>query len=538
MKTTIISIICVLTIASASKAWEVPEIIGVLYPVLPDTEAFGSDFICVGDQNGDGCDELMLTHENRSWYGGDRHYANQVKIYYGGEEVDNEPGFVFSIDEDDDSTGIGRHINYIGNLTPEIKNCIALCSYIYHDDHDGYEDIVKIKIYNGGEDLDNEPEFTITTERENAIYLGQQNYQSRPVDLNGDGYHDLIAGQRFGDGSKLLAFWGGEEFDTIPDWEVYSSGNRGGRPDISPGFDVNGDGYDDVLFKTREDDNDWWYSIYLGGSPMDTTPVVRFMQDHFEHAMMTYGFSMLQDVNDDGYDDWVIHFNRINSRIDGYYLFFGSEEPDMEPDIVLEGNHLNYSYEGAVSGGDFNGDGKGDIVTTAWYGFLHDGEIHIHFGGETLCTEPDIIVNCASAYGEEYENLGFRVGAVGDYNGDGADDFATRFYERHRLVVFAGNRDWCSVDDEKKIPGVYELYLDVSPNPFNSSVKIVYELSRKSHASITVFDVRGRKQTQLVNGIIDKGCHLLSWSNQTAGIYFIVLKTDNIQKVKKIVCLP
>ena len=548
MRTTVISIICVLTIVYAAAAFDPPEVIGYLSGSPPSTVAFGADFCCIGDVNGDGYDDLLTNHDPIPEFAQGEH-SNTVEIFYGGSRMNDEVDMIFNVEGVYQS--LGRWIIYLGRITDEDFPYFAIAQRFWPNGESPSLNSLHMHAIN--EDLGNDPTRIISLNGGRGPKIGYGR-RTRPADINGDGFHDLIAAEATDSLARLEVFWGGEEFDTIPDWcdHIYSLESSYIPTEYSSGFDINTDGYDDILFKIEcnQEENprqaEYWYSMYLGGEEdMDTIPVFEFRYDHFEQGGMRYGFSMLQDVNDDGYDDWGVYFYNLGERItDGCLIFFGGEEPDMEPDLELDGHHALYVWasEGDISGGDFNGDGIGDIITGQWGGYWEDGEINIHFGSRDIDEEPDMIINGHDDYGEDYDRIGEFVGGIGDYNNDGVDDFVTRIRANEnsdgKLVIFAGNRDWRSVDDEKEIPGVYELCLDVSPNPFNSEVRVSFSLPSAGHIMLSVYDIHGRLVEKLDDQQRQKGEFSTSWESQIAGIYFVVLQLDDSQVVRKVVCLP
>ncbi len=72
----------------------------------------------------------------------------------------------------------------------------------------------------------------------------------------------------------------------------------------------------------------------------------------------------------------------------------------------------------------------------------------------------------------------------------------------------------------KSIPAVFALHQDY-PNPFNPSTQIKYDLPEASHVTLAVYDVLGRKVTELVNGQVAEGYHTATWNagDVASGIY-------------------
>jgi hypothetical protein len=90
----------------------------------------------------------------------------------------------------------------------------------------------------------------------------------------------------------------------------------------------------------------------------------------------------------------------------------------------------------------------------------------------------------------------------------------------------------------------YEL-MGNYPNPFNPTTSIKYHLPSRSKLSIEVYDILGRKVTQLFNGTKQSGTHQITWdaSNIASGNYFLRFNAESIngeekfKKVKKMILL-
>ena len=84
--------------------------------------------------------------------------------------------------------------------------------------------------------------------------------------------------------------------------------------------------------------------------------------------------------------------------------------------------------------------------------------------------------------------------------------------------------------------GVTSYDMDAnSPNPFNPSTQIRFQLPEGSRVVLTVFDVIGRQVAELVNGYLESGYHTVTWnaSNQASGVYFARFNvTDPLGNVK------
>lgn len=77
------------------------------------------------------------------------------------------------------------------------------------------------------------------------------------------------------------------------------------------------------------------------------------------------------------------------------------------------------------------------------------------------------------------------------------------------------------------------------PNPFNAETRIAFEVPKASHIQITVFTVTGKRAAVLLNNYINEGRHSVYWNaaDLASGIYFIVLKSENVRLVTKALLL-
>jgi len=85
------------------------------------------------------------------------------------------------------------------------------------------------------------------------------------------------------------------------------------------------------------------------------------------------------------------------------------------------------------------------------------------------------------------------------------------------------------------VPLSYELKQNY-PNPFNPSTTINFSLPVSGHVRISVFDVLGRKVTDLVDAEMPAGYHQVEFNNRNcpSGTYFYVMESGNFKAVKKL----
>jgi hypothetical protein len=95
-----------------------------------------------------------------------------------------------------------------------------------------------------------------------------------------------------------------------------------------------------------------------------------------------------------------------------------------------------------------------------------------------------------------------------------------------------------SSDEPAGIPKDFLLHQNY-PNPFNPGTTIEYELSRRTHILVTVYDVLGREITTLVDRVQDPGLHYvkLDGSRLPSGVYLYRMRVDGISETKKMLLM-
>ncbi len=92
--------------------------------------------------------------------------------------------------------------------------------------------------------------------------------------------------------------------------------------------------------------------------------------------------------------------------------------------------------------------------------------------------------------------------------------------------------------DSRIAPTQFAL-LQVTPNPFNPSTAISYQLSAFSHVNLAIYDVSGRKVAELVDGWRDAGVHEVTFdgSELASSVYIYRLVTGDFTANGKMVLM-
>ncbi len=101
--------------------------------------------------------------------------------------------------------------------------------------------------------------------------------------------------------------------------------------------------------------------------------------------------------------------------------------------------------------------------------------------------------------------------------------------------VTAGKPSFTSTDIDNQTLQFTEILEPTSPNPFKEKTTIRYNLPENTDITLQVKDMLGNTVTTLVKGFQTAGSYKTDWypENQYQGIYFLILDTPKLHKVRK-----
>lgn len=194
--------------------------------------------------------------------------------------------------------------------------------------------------------------------------------------------------------------------------------------------DINNDGYADIVISADTAVPSLGYCgrayLYYGGNGIgDTIPDVVFKSPFVKGAPPTRVHCA--NINGDNFDDIIIGEDQANEGFGGVTIFFGGNSIDTVPDIILQGSVTRRDgfFGCAVGSGDVNGDSYKDLFVGALGaqprpGARLWGRVFIYYGGPNFDTIPDVILN--GGHENDSESFGSSVSGRGDVNNDGFDD--------------------------------------------------------------------------------------------------------------------
>ena len=237
------------------------------------------------------------------------------------------------------------------------------------------------------------------------------------VDVNGDGADDNVLAYQYSNGTmRLHVFLNGSWYQGDAGWfqsGTFNMANVNGR---MVGGDFNGDGKGDVAM------------LYASGGGVK---VFRFLSTgssfNYDSITIASGYSMSSvddnvaaaDVNGDGKDDLVVAY-QYGDGTWRLHVFLNANSY-QGPGGWFQGGIFNLDLvNGRMVGGDFNGDGKGDVA------LLYDngGGVTVYrftSTGSSFSYSTGVISS-----GYNLDNVGKNV-AAGDINGNGTDDIAVAY---------------------------------------------------------------------------------------------------------------
>ena len=248
------------------------------------------------------------------------------------------------------------------------------------------------------------------------------------LDLNGDGYADVVVGAPTVNNVGAAYVYTGSRtgLATTPATTLLGLGSDypGFGWSVAGAGDVNGDGFADVAIATRGDGTTCVY-VYLGGA--DALPLT----PADDALPAPDGLQLRRPVRFERGGRQRRWVSRPRCRRRGMmapYVYLGSAHGlDIASPTILAGPYVAGLMGTVVAGaGDVNGDGLGDVVVAAFYNdpssFM--GGNYVYLGRATgIDTAPStVLAGVALSSGGGGSSFDMNIASAGDVNGDGYAD--------------------------------------------------------------------------------------------------------------------
>ncbi|MFA6195005.1 MAG: integrin alpha [Patescibacteria group bacterium] len=266
-------------------------------------------------------------------------------------------------------------------------------------------------------------------------------------DVNNDGYDDILIGADGNDpanaGAAYLIYGqAGLLTSASLTTAVKFSGTEDGELagcDVASAGDVNADGYDDILvgaFNNGPMNAGAAYLIYGQASLLTSASLstgVQFTgEGDFDFA--GYAVSSAGDVNNDGYDDFLIgayENSDIYTEAGATYLIYGQAvhliNASLSTAVQFSGEaDEDYSGMAVSAAGDVNHDGYADFLIGAASNnssFSDSGAAYLIYGQADIFIDSSLSTAVKFSGEETSGNAGISLSGAGDVNNDGYDDF-------------------------------------------------------------------------------------------------------------------
>lgn len=243
--------------------------------------------------------------------------------------------------------------------------------------------------------------------------VGAPIYESAGQDANSEFYGANISGfDMNNDNKEDLVITGSTGVGRInihsgSDFSLLSSVPQGTQASTKAvaGIDYNSDNKDDYFISDSASDE-----IYLisgdDGSTLHTFQPAGAGTSNF--------VAVIGDVNSDGKPDISISDMTHNSNTGAIYIYSGSHSDGYPLLHTLNGENAGDKFGSPVQAADYNGDGVKDIITAAGDYNSAKGKIYVYSGSDYSLL--------FSYTRSDTTNLGLQIATGGDFNSDGRND--------------------------------------------------------------------------------------------------------------------
>jgi hypothetical protein len=497
-----------------------PELICVIESGTAGSTGFGVRIMPLGDQNGDGCADLMV---------GD--LLGNTFLYYDSPDADTISEYDLKFEQ------VVYLMNNIGDVNGDGFDDFVIPRHSAQSGHG------RLDLYYGGPEMD-----TVADQWYGEDDLYGIGYSVLGEDFDDSGAREIISFDNENSGALVFDFL--QPFDSVADMLITPA-------NLQQGTDYSNFGNSPLLINRSSSVRDCLvlglrqlsYSglsgaiyCYLGGQEFDTIPdLIIERPGGYVDGAQSFGANVLEnvgDLNDDGFDD--IFASSASADSVGF-VFFGGPGLDATPDVVTAKPHTV-----ARAAGDVNHDGFDDLILGYGIDLSTLGGVYVYYGGVDMDSIPDVVITNNETPG--YQTMfGRDVTGVGDFNHDGLNDFAFTLNDggnNDQVFIYSGT-DVNSVDYtyDPTLPTDYNLSYNY-PNPFNPTTNIQFSLPMRSDVELTVYNILGAEVTRLTEGTLAAGTYTVQWDGRdhngravASGVYLYRLEAGTAKITRKMVLL-